>query len=104
MHAPEPWTRVRVETPTYYVYQIHADGGHVASVPGWTTVGTLCPATEDIARLICKAPALRRVLKDLLAWSAFTGGWNAPCWQEAETLLACLAASAPPDPTQGGGS
>ena len=24
MHAPEPWTRVRVETPTYYVYQIHS--------------------------------------------------------------------------------
>jgi hypothetical protein len=34
--------------------------------------------------LICKAPALLRVLKSLMmAWHGFTGGWNAPCWQEA---------------------
>lgn len=102
MNAPAPWTRVRVETPTYYVYQIHANGGHVASIPGWTTIGTLCPVTEDIARLICKAPVLRRVLKDLLAWNAFTGGWEAPCWQEAEALIASLEAPGSPDPAQAG--
>lgn len=99
MHAPEPWTRVRVETPTYYVYQIISRTGHVASVPGWTHVGTLCPTTEENARLVCKAPALLRVLKDLLEWSAFTGGWNAPCWQEAEALAASLQAPTAPDST-----
>ena len=97
MHAPEPWTRVRVETPTYYVYQIHSRDGHVASVAGWTDIGTLCPTTEANTRLICKAPALLRVLKGLLEWTAFTGGWNAPCWQEAEALLACLCAPPSPD-------
>ena len=100
MHAPEPWTRVRVETPTYYVYQIHSGGGHVASIPGWTNIGTLCPTTEENARLICKAPALLHVLQDLLDWSAFTGGWNAPCWQEAGALLAFLQAPPSPDAAQ----
>ena len=97
MHAPEPWTRVRIETPTYYVYQIHSRGGHVASVPGWTNIGTLCPTTEEHARLICEAPALLRVLQDLVNWSAVTGGWDARCWQEAEAILTCLKSPPPPD-------
>ena len=97
MHAPEPWTHVRVETPTYYVFQIQAGNVHVASVAGWANIGTFCATTEANARLICKAPALLRVLKDLLEWSAFTGGWNASCWQEAEALLACLQSPASPD-------
>ena len=90
MHAPEPWTRVRSETPDYYVYTIHAGSGHVASIAGWTDFATICPTTEANARLTCKAPAMLRVLKDLLDWSVFTGGWNAPCWEEAATILACL--------------
>ena len=100
MHAPGPWTHVRVETPTYYVYQIISGEGHVASIPGWTDIGTLCPTTEENARLICKAPVLLCVVKDLLEWSAFTGGWNAPCWQQAEALIASFLAPATPDPTQ----
>ena len=99
MHAPEPWTCVRIETPTYHVYQIVSDEGHVASIAGWTNIGTLCPVTEENACLIGQAPSLLRVMKDLLEWSAFTGGWDAPCWQEAEALIAGLPAS-PPNRTQ----
>jgi hypothetical protein len=61
MHAPEPWTRVRVETPIYYVYQIQSGADHVASIAGWANIGTPCPTTEDNARLICKAPTLLRL-------------------------------------------
>jgi hypothetical protein len=104
MHAPEPWTLVRTETPEYYVYEINAGPGHVASIAGWTHFGTICPITEANAQLICKAPALLRVLKSLMEWSSFTGGWNAPCWQEAQDLLAKLQASSPSNDTQGGGS
>lgn len=100
MHAPEPWTRVRVETPTCYVYHVQSGAGHVASIAGWANIGTLCATTENNARLICKAPALLRVLKDLLEWSAFTGSWNAPCWQEAEALVGCLQAPLSPDSAQ----
>lgn len=103
MHAPEPWTLVRSETPEYYVYEINAGHGHVASIAGWTHFGTICPITEANAQLICKAPALLRVLNSLVEWSGFTGGWNAPCWQEAQELLAALQASSSDD-TQAGGS
>jgi hypothetical protein len=104
MHAPEPWTLVRTETPEYYVYEINAGAGHVASIVGWTHFGTICPITAANAQLICKAPALLRVLNSLMEWSAFTGGWNASCRQEAQDLLAALQASLPSDDTQGGGS
>jgi hypothetical protein len=88
MHTPEPWTRVRSETPDYYVYEIHSGTGHVASIAGWTDFATICPVTEATARLVCEAPAMLRVLKELLEWSAFTGGWNAPCWEQAAAIVA----------------
>jgi hypothetical protein len=100
MHAPESWTLVRTETPEYYVYEINAGPGHVASIAGWTHFGTICPITEGNAQLIFKAPALLRVLTSLIEWAAFTGGWEAPCWQEAQDLLAELRARSPTDGTQ----
>lgn len=106
MHASEPWSCVRVETPEYYVYEIHANGGHVASIAGWTHFGTICPITEANAQIIAKAPALLRVLKSLVEWSRYTGGWEASCWQQAQGLVVALgeaspsgdASSGPPDP------
>ena len=102
MHAPGPWTRVRVETAEYYVYEINADSGHFASVAGWTHFGTVCPVTEANAQLICKSPALLRVLKSLMEWNGLTGGWDAPCWQEAQALLDEVQARWPSDHIQGG--
>jgi hypothetical protein len=92
MHAPEPWTCVRIETPDYYVYEINSGSGHVASIAGWTHFATICPITDANAELICKAPAMLRVLKDLLEWAAFTGGWNAPCWEQATAIVTNLQA------------
>lgn len=47
---------------------------------------------EDAAHalLIAAAPQLRTVLAALLDWSAHMGGWSAPCWQDAQDLLARL--------------
>jgi len=47
---------------------------------------------EDVAHalLIAAAPQLRAVVAALLDWSAQMGGWSAPCWQEAQDLLATL--------------
>ena len=47
---------------------------------------------QDIenARLIAAAPAMRRILADLLQWAAQTGGWEAACWAAACSLLAKL--------------
>jgi len=42
------------------------------------------------ARLIEAAPQLRDALAALIEWSAHMGGWTAPCWQEAQDLLAKL--------------
>jgi hypothetical protein len=33
-----------------------------------------------------------RVLKNLREWAAFTGGWNAPCWEQAAAIVADLQA------------
>ncbi|GAB0120053.1 hypothetical protein [Acidisoma sp. 7E03] len=103
MHAPEPWTLVRSETPEYYVYEINAGPGRVASIAGWTHFGTICPVTEGNAQLIRKAPTMLRVLKSLLQWNHFTGGWDAACWQDARDLLAEFQTlSSPADAERGG--
>lgn len=97
MHAPEPWTCVRSETSEYYVYEIHADGGHVASVAGWANFGTICPITVANARLLTNAPALLDALKGLVEWGQQTGGWDAPCWRQAEELITVIEAAPPLD-------
>ena len=90
MHAPEPWTCLRAEEPDYYIGLINSPAGHVTSIANWGAFGKTCSTSEANARLICQAPALMRVLKRLVQWSQLTGGWDAECWQEAETLLAEL--------------
>jgi hypothetical protein len=44
---------------------------------------------EDLAnfRLLLAAPRPRATLEALQRWATLTGGWEAPCWREAETLL-----------------
>lgn len=42
------------------------------------------------ARLIVAAPELRAVLAGLVEWAARTGSWEAPCWQDAQDILAGL--------------
>jgi len=54
MHASEPWTRVRIETPTYYVYQIVSSEGHVAGIAGCSVLDALLrvqPSLPDHMRL-----------------------------------------------------
>jgi hypothetical protein len=45
---------------------------------------------DDIAaaKLIAIAPEMHRALQALVRWAGYTGGWDAPCWQEAERVLA----------------
>jgi hypothetical protein len=81
---------MRFECPQYYVYQIGTREGHIASVAGWTTVGTVCPTTDANARLIAQAPALVEALRALLSWNTLMGGWDAPCWANARAVLASL--------------
>jgi hypothetical protein len=39
------------------------------------------------ARLIAAAPRLHSAIASLVAWAAYMGGWDAPCWREAEAVL-----------------
>ncbi len=74
------------------------DGRTVCVIPGhleWriTARGVIRLLDEqDVgnARLIAAAPQLRSALAGLVGWSARTGGWDAPCWQDARALLARL--------------
>ena len=90
MHAPEPWTCLRADEPEYFVQLITSPAVHVASIASRSTFGATCPISEANARLICNAPAMLRIIKRLLQWNAFTGGWEAECWREAKILLAEL--------------
>ena len=47
---------------------------------------------QDIenAQLIAVAPAMHRILADLLQWAAQMGGCDAPCWAAARSLLTGL--------------
>ncbi len=53
---------------------------------------------DDIAaaRLIAAAPKTRSALVALLQWARQTGGWEAPCWREAEQALAEAAGTQAP--------
>lgn len=74
------------------------DGRTVCVVPGNLTwcyaergfVRRLDQQDHDNARLIAAAPRLRAALADLIEWSARTGGWDAPCWEEARAVLDAL--------------
>jgi hypothetical protein len=45
---------------------------------------------DDIAtaKLIAIAPQMHRTLQALVRWAGYTGGWDAPCWEDAERVLA----------------
>jgi hypothetical protein len=67
-------------------------GSHAAGA------GTLTPTSQDHdndamakTRLSAAAPRLRDALAALVEWDRGMGGWEAPCWREAETLLAEVA-------------
>lgn len=55
-----------------------------------TVVRLLDEEDAENARLITAAPELRAMLAGLVEWAARTGGWSAPCWQDAQDLLAGL--------------
>lgn len=40
------------------------------------------------ARLIKASPKMLAVLKQLVAWEQFMGGWDNPAWKEARNLVA----------------
>jgi hypothetical protein len=42
-------------------------------------------------RLLIAAPRLRAALEALCVWADNLGGWEAPCWREAENALAEIA-------------
>ena len=42
------------------------------------------------AKVIAAAPRMRAVLQRLTEWASSMGGWEAPCWAEAQTVLASL--------------
>ncbi len=88
MHTPGPWRAVRVECGAYYTHQIEITEGHIASIVGWSCYGTVCATTQANARLIEQAPDMAQALARLLLWANQTGEWDAPCWREAETVLA----------------
>lgn len=53
---------------------------------------------DDIAaaRLIAAAPKMRSALEALVQWARYTGEWDAPCWREAEQVLAEAAGTQAP--------
>lgn len=75
-----------------------ADGRTVCVVPGkllWHReesdfVRRLDEQDIQNAQTIVTAPKLRAALASLVEWAARTGGWEAPCWEEAQALLAAL--------------
>ena len=97
VHTPGRWRSVRCETGEYYTHEINASDGHVASIAGWTTHGTVCPTTEANVRLITHAPDMAKALQAVLAWADGMGGWEARCWEAArETLARALGRASVP--------
>ena len=88
MHTPGPWRRVALDDGEYFTHQIEITEGHVASIVGWSKQGRTCALTEANGRLIEHAPDMADALHRLLRWAGQMGGWEAPCWAHARTVLA----------------
>jgi hypothetical protein len=61
--------------------------------PGGEVVRLLDEDDIAAAKLISIAPEMHRALQALVGWAGYTGGWDAPCWQEAERVLAEMEAA-----------
>lgn len=81
-HTPGPWRTHDVQ-PEIWTRQVWTDESH-GSVMIATTGGV---DKEANARLIAAAPELLAALKALVEWAAFTGGWEAPCWDDARAAI-----------------
>ena len=53
------------------------------------SAGYLAAAFEVKERLdaLAEAPSMREALADLVEWAAEMGGWEAPCWGRARSVL-----------------
>jgi hypothetical protein len=56
--------------------------------PGGEVVQLLDEDDIAAAKLIAIAPQMHRALQALVRWAGYTGGWDAPCWEDAERVLA----------------
>lgn len=86
-YTSEPWRSVETGEGGYYAHQVEITGGHVASIVAWSHAGTICETTAANARLIEHAFDMAQALRGLLAWNAFCGHWDAPCWRRASNVL-----------------
>ena len=85
-----------------------AGGRTVCIVPGhleWRTaegdfVRLLDENDVTNARVIAAAPRMHAVLQRLTEWASSMGGWEAPCWAEAQAVFASL--QMPDMPTERG--
>ena len=52
---------------------------------------------QDLANAaaILLLPQLRSALAELIEWAARSGGWDAPCWRTAESLLRQIRSTSP---------
>ena len=64
--------------------------------PGGDLVQLLDEDDIAAARLIAAAPTMRSLLQALVQWARDTGGWDAPCWRDAERVLLELAGTQAP--------
>ena len=101
MRTPGPWRRAALEDGEYFTHQIEITEGHVASLVGWSVHGQTCPVTEANGRLIEHAPEMADALDRLLRWAEQMGGWDAPCWEHARSVLVRAIGSYPDEPDDG---
>ena len=89
--TPGPWT-IRKNETTRLVFVGNPDTTH--SYPLFRDIGP-CEANDQDwanARLVATSPKLVECLQELLEWREYMGGWEAPCWERAEQLVADLTA------------
>jgi len=63
---------------------IQSRGTNIVDEAGHSAVP---PAAPSPAHPSQHASAMAQALRDLLAWAAMMGGWDAPCWDQAQRVL-----------------
>lgn len=102
-HTPGPWE------PTDMI-DVPGQVGVTLPMPdNW--IGVICSDENhgdvvaychpDNAPVIAAAPDLLAALKALQAWAEHTGGWEAPCWAQADAAVAKAISEARPLASRG---
>jgi hypothetical protein len=92
-NAAEPASPMRIREPSECICRLTSAVSGEPSAPRAEKLAVAASQEQEFCcvRLLIAASRLRVALEALCEWANNLGGWEAPCWREAENVLAEMA-------------